>query len=299
LVLLVTVPVSLIDAVNVLNVPVLDSVKLVRFSVVVPGLKAVVPKLNVLNQLLVVNVAIELPEINVRLGLLVTEPAVVPNVNVLVTDIVLENPPVPVYVKLEAFAISRLVAAAVVVANTILLAPNVILRTLALVELNVPVVKSNPFRFNVPAVSVVIAVAASVNVPPKLVVIPVPLISNDGNVVLVLLVIVPVPTMVGVNVVNVPPLDNVKPKRFSDVVPGLNAVVPKFNVLNQLPVVNVAIAVPLPVNVKLHALAAVPPAVLPSEYVLVTFAFVVNPPVPVTVKLVVVAICKTVVVAVV
>ena len=64
--------------------------------------------------------------------------------------------------------------------------------------------------------------------------------------------------MVTVNPVNVPPLDNVNASKFNDVVPGLNAVVPKFNKPNQLPVVNVCTAVPLPVSDKLGEFADVP-----------------------------------------
>jgi hypothetical protein len=61
--------------------------------------------------------------------------------------------------------------------------------------------------------------------------------------------------------VNVPPLDKVNPLRFKLVAGTANAVVPKFNMLNQLLVVNVCIAVPLPVNVKLGEYSAEPPVV--------------------------------------
>jgi hypothetical protein len=80
--------------------------------------------------------------------------------------------------------------------------------------------------------------------------------------------------------VNVPPLDNVKLFKFKLVVPGLNTVVPKFNVLNQLPVVNVNTDVPEPVNVKFGALVVEPP-VVPNVNVLVVDASAVKPPVPV------------------
>jgi hypothetical protein len=73
------------------------------------------------------------------------------------------------------------------------------------------------------------------------VVVPAPLlIINGPSVVLVFGVIVPVPTIVAVKLVNVPPLDNVNEFKFNDVAVRLVTAVPlKFNVLNQLPVVNV------------------------------------------------------------
>jgi len=111
--------------------------------------------------------------------------------------------------------------------------------------------------------------------------------------------ILPVPLIVGLNAVYVPLPDNVRPFKFNAVVPGLKLVVPKSNVLNQLPVVSVAILAPV-VNVKFGALDIVPPAVLPQVNVLVTaIAATVNPPVPVQVNPVTVAILNTVVAAVV
>jgi hypothetical protein len=44
---------------------------------------------------------------------------------------------------------------------------NASTRVVALLELNNPVVKVKPFRFNVPAVSVVVCVVATVNEPAK------------------------------------------------------------------------------------------------------------------------------------
>jgi hypothetical protein len=105
--------------------------------------------------------------------------------------------------------------------------------------------------------------------------------------------------MVAVKVVYVPPDDNVNPFKFNAVVPGLNAVVPKLNVLNQLAVVNVCTAVPLPVSDTLGAVVAEPPAVAPKLNVLVTAALAVNPPVPVYVNPVAVAMLNTVCAAVV
>ena len=64
------------------------------------------------------------------------------------------------------------------------------------------------------------------------VVVPAPLLIITGpKVVLVFGVIVPVPTIVAVNPLNVPPLESNKLFKLNTVVPGLNAVVPKFNML--------------------------------------------------------------------
>lgn len=151
-----------------------------------------------------------------------------------------------------------------------------------------------------PLVNVVVLVAAKDSGAANVVVPEVLLIINDTNVVLLLLVIVPVPNMVGVMVVYVPVADNVKsPAMFNAVVPGLNAVVPKFRLSNQLAVVNVATLAPV-VNVKLGALVTEPPAVAPKLNVLVLLmAAAINPPAPVRVNPVAVAILRTVVAAVV
>jgi hypothetical protein len=83
---------------------------------------------------------------------------------------------------------------------------------------------------------------------------------------------------------------------FAEIVPGLNPVVPKSNLLKQLTCVNVITDEP-DVSVKLGALATVP-AVLQQVIVLVIDASVTNPPVPVHVNPVPVAILRTVVAAV-
>jgi len=80
-----------------------------------------------------------------------------------------------------AVAISRLIAAAVVVASTILLVPNVILRVLVLVELNVPVVKLYPPKFKVPAVNVYVQVAENANAAPN---VTVPAVCTKDGVVI-------------------------------------------------------------------------------------------------------------------
>ena len=90
--------------------------------------------------------------------------------------------------------------------------------------------------------------------------VPVVLTISVGSV-LPLLVMVPVPTMVGVRLVNVPPVDNVSPFKFNVVTGTTNAVVPKSKMLNQLAVVNVCIAVPLAVNHKFGDMVADPPVV--------------------------------------
>ena len=156
-------------------------------------------------------------------------------------------------------------------------------------------VKLNDAKSNVPAV---IAKVLQLKAADK-VVVPAPLLIITGpNVVFPLALIVPVPTIVAVKVLNVPPDESVNPFKFNEVVPGLNAVVPKFNVLNQLAVVNVTTAVPEPVKDKFGAFVLVPP-VVPNVTVLVMLASVVKPPVPVSVKPVAVAIDNTVVAAVV
>ena len=71
-------------------------------------------KFNALNQLPTVNVGTAAPLVIDKLGAPVVDPPVVPNVNVLVIDASVVNPPVPVYVKLVASAISKTVVAAVV-----------------------------------------------------------------------------------------------------------------------------------------------------------------------------------------
>ena len=86
------------------------------------------------------------------------------------------------------------------------------------------------------------------------------LIVNPA-IVLLLNVIVPVPSTVNDKLVNVPVLDSTKLLTFNDVVARVNAVVPKSNVLNQLPVVITGTPVPEPVNVKLGLLVVVPPVV--------------------------------------
>ena len=132
-----------------------------------------------------------------------------------------------------------------------------------------------------PLVNVVVPVAAKDSGAANVVVPEVLLIVNDTNVVLLLLVMVPVPNIVGVMVVYVPVADNVKsPAMFSAVAPGLNEVVPKFRLSNQLPVTNVATLAPV-VNVKLGAVVNEPPATEPTPNVLATDASAVNPPVPV------------------
>ena len=126
--------------------------------------------------------------------------------------------------------------------------------------MNIPVVKSNPFNINVPAVNVVVPVAVNVNAAAN-VVVPNRVwcaIVSAPNVVLLVGVIVPVPFIVAVKLVNVPLALNINEFKNNVVVAIVNAVVPKSNVLNQLPVDHVMIAVPLPVKVKLGALVELP-----------------------------------------
>ena len=178
--------------------------------------------------------------------------------------------------------------------------PKLIERVTAPDEENIPVLRSKLLRASVPLVNVVVPVAVVASADLNDVIPEVLLITNAASVALALLVILPVPTMVGVMVVYVPVADNVRsPAMFSAVVPGLNEVVPKFRLSNQLAVVNVATDAPV-VNVKPGALVTEPPAVAPKLNVLVLLiSATVNPPVPVRVNPVAVAMFNTVVVAVV
>jgi hypothetical protein len=155
---------------------------------------AVLLKLRFLNQLAVVNVctAVPLPVID-KFGALVTEPPVVPKVNVLVISAAAVNPPVLVlsHVNPVTIAIDKLTTAAVVVVNTILFVPKLIERVFELLESNLPVVNVKVANANVPLVNVVIPVI--VKGSPNVVVPDVLIIFRVGNVVLLLLVIVPVP----------------------------------------------------------------------------------------------------------
>lgn len=233
------------------------------------------------------------------------EPPVVPKVNVLVTLMVdwktpVPDPyvPLPVYVKLVAVAMLKFTRANVVVLNTILPVPNSIERVLVLLELKIPVASVKLFRTRAPLVNVVVPVATRLNAPLN-VVVPDTLLIVNAAIVLPLLRILPVPTVFRVSDANVPPDDNVRsPAMFRVVAGRAKAVVPNDRLSNQLAVVSVTIAMPLPVNVKLGALVAVPP-VVPNTHVLVIAASVVNPPVPVQVKPVAIAISNTVVAAVV
>lgn len=79
--------------------------------------------------------------------------------------------------------------------------PNVMDLVVVTLELNIPVVNTNPFSANVPLVKVTVPVAVIVKALAKLVV-PVRLsMVNAGSVVLVPLLMLPVPAMVGVKLV--------------------------------------------------------------------------------------------------
>jgi hypothetical protein len=108
-------PVSRIDAVNAVYVPVDDKFKLLVIFIVVAGnVKEVVPKSRLLNHPAVVNVATEAPVVNVRLGG-IGPFDVLPTLNVLVLLISLTvNPPEPVYVNPPKAAIFNTTAAGVV-----------------------------------------------------------------------------------------------------------------------------------------------------------------------------------------
>jgi hypothetical protein len=222
----------------------------------------------------------------------------VPNTNVLVTDITAVNPPVPVTEKLLAFAMLKTVVAAVVCANAIVPVPNAIARTPIPVELKIPVVRVNPSRAKVPAVRVVVTVAAVNDKALPRVVVAFGQFTVNETSDLPLVVTVPVPIVVTVNPVYVPVEDSVKPLRLIDIAASVNPVVPKSNLPSVPELTIVATAVPLPVNVRFGALVAVPPTV-GIVNVLVIAAEAVNPPVPETEKFVAVLRFNTVVPAVV
>lgn len=95
-------------------------------------------------------------------------------------------------------------------------------------ELNDAIVEVYELTLSVPSVNV--NAPLSVRADAKVVVIPEPLIVNDGNV-LPLLVIVPVPTIVGTKAVNVPVLFKVKLLIFTLPVAVLDQVPVKSNLL--------------------------------------------------------------------
>ena len=82
---------------NPVYVPPVANVNVSTFIIVVAGVLVVPVKFNALNQLPVVIVGILAPLVSDKFGALVAvPPAVLPKLNVLVTDIALVNPPVPV-----------------------------------------------------------------------------------------------------------------------------------------------------------------------------------------------------------
>lgn len=145
----------------------------------IAGAHVVPVKFKTSNQLPSVNVGTAAPLVIDKLGAVVVEPPVVPNVYVLVTLASATKPPVPVQVRLVAVPMANTVVAAVVCANTILPEPNAIERTLLLEEENIPVVKLYPFRFNVPVVRVYVLVAGNVRFAPN-VTLPVVCVNVGG-----------------------------------------------------------------------------------------------------------------------
>jgi hypothetical protein len=165
--LFMIVPVPTITIDKLVKIPDGDNVNEFKLMLADGTVNAVVPKFRLLKKLAVVSVMTLVPlPVNVTFGELVVVPdPPVPNVNVLVIDASVVKPPVPVYVKLVAFAILSTVVPAVVCANTMLLVPNAIERTPVPVELKIPTVKSYPPKFNVPAVKIKDDVAVKVCVP--------------------------------------------------------------------------------------------------------------------------------------
>ena len=112
-------------------------------------------KLKLLNQLLVVRVGGLDPEIKEKFMALDAVPPVVPNVMVEVVTIALLNPPVPVQVKLVAFAPLKIVAPAVELVKIIFPEPKSIDLAVVPVKVNtVETVRLLFARLSVPAVKV-------------------------------------------------------------------------------------------------------------------------------------------------
>ena len=131
-------------------VPPVANIILPTFTATVAGIQVLPVKSSVSNPEPAEKVGIDAPAFMNNLGLLLENP----QLNVLVTDILAANPPVPVNEKLLVVAMANTVAPAVVLANIILLEPNATERTPPPAELNMPVVKLKPFKFNAPAVNV-------------------------------------------------------------------------------------------------------------------------------------------------
>lgn len=98
---------------------------------------------------------------------------------------------------------------------------------------------------------------------------------------------------IGVRPVYVPPVANVNVLTNTEVEFTVEVVPVKFSALNQLLVVMLPIAAPL-VIAKFGALVSEPPAVDPNRNVLVTVRLDTNPPVPVYVNPVAVAMANTI-----
>lgn len=136
-------------------------------------------------------------------------------------------------------AMSKFTTAAVVVANIILFEPKAIERVLELLELNVPVVKLNPFNVIAPFVNVVASVAPNVKALPKLQPPPTPLnvmapFNVTALVVIVLPVVVLLKVIVPVLLHTVPALKFIEPETASvGAVPVANVTVPAETVISR------------------------------------------------------------------
>lgn len=158
------------------------NVNVLTNTVAAAGIAVVPVKSKELNQLLVVIVGMAAPLVIVKFGALVAvPPALDPNWNDLATARLDTNPPVPVRENPVAVAMANTIWAAVVCVRLMLFDPNAIARVLVLSELKMPVVRSLPLRSRVPAVSVVVAVAISDWLPPKVSVPPEMLTPKPPN----------------------------------------------------------------------------------------------------------------------
>lgn len=164
-------------------VPPVANVSVLINKVVTAGVAVVPVKFRVLNQLPDVRVGMAAPLVIAKFGELVAvPPAVDPKVNVLVTGkLDINPPPLVVSVKFVASAMANTVIAAVECVIVMLFDPNAIALVLVLLELKIPPIKSKPPRSSVPAVNVMVAVARSDWVPPKVNVPPGMLIPSPPN----------------------------------------------------------------------------------------------------------------------
>ena len=179
------------------------NVKPFKFNEVVANVNAVVPKLTVSKILAVANVATAVPlPVSVRLGATCpTSAKLLPTQYALVMAASAVNPPEPVQENPRASLMASTPVPAVGCTNAMLPEPNATLRGIEApppVESNMPVVNVKLAKFNVPRVNVVVAVAAVLRAPAR-VVVPELISIVNAAIVLPFGVTVPVPRMLAVS----------------------------------------------------------------------------------------------------